>query len=157
MNRFIEKLHSVFFCDAEVLWCSEYVYISPWLVLFLSPRHHLLLQGTTCKAWPRVNSVAFPRFSLFSKPVELFSSSKSLCSSFLSLCIASIAIQTTLRRWSLNPHLKCKFLGTVGWLNTCPHYQWGGFRIRSVNFWERSDSWMHKHYHSAGLAQARPK
>ena len=60
--------------------------------LFLSPQHHLLSQGTMCKAWPRVKSVAFPCFSLVSKPVELFSSFKSLCSSYLSLCIASIAI-----------------------------------------------------------------
>jgi len=34
MNRFIEKLHSLFFCNAEmVLWCSEYVYISPCDIL----------------------------------------------------------------------------------------------------------------------------
>ena len=126
--------------------------------LFLSPRHHLLSQGTTCKAWPLVNSVAFPYFSLFSKPVVLFSSSKCLCSSFLSLCIASIAIQTTLQCWSLNPHLKRKFLGTVGRLNAWLHYQWGGggFRIHNINFWEWSDGRMHEHYHSVGLAQARP-
>ena len=33
MNRFIEKLHSLFYCDAEVLGCSEYVYISPCEIL----------------------------------------------------------------------------------------------------------------------------
>ena len=42
-------------------------------ICFLIPQS-LPSQGTTCKAWPRVNSVAFPRFSLSSKPVKLSSS-----------------------------------------------------------------------------------
>jgi len=42
------------------------------------------------------------------------------------------------------------FLGTVEPLPG------GGFRIRNVNFRERSDGRSHEHYHSVGLAQARP-
>ena len=111
-----------------------------------------------CKAWSRVNLVAFPCFSLFSKPFELFSLSKSPCSSFLSLCIASIAIQTTLQCWSLNSHLK-RIFGNgrmVKCMTTLP-VGGRGFRIRNVNFWEQSDSRTHEYYHSVGLAQARPK
>jgi len=137
-------------------FCTACISFRLHLYLFFIP-HCLLSQGTMCKAWPRVNSVA-----LLSPLSSLLCLSLSVLRSYFTLCIASIAlqthVQTSLQRWSLNPHLTSKYLGIVRWSNARVHYQWGegSFHIHSVNFREQSDSRMHEHYNSLVLTQACP-